>query len=777
MFNISNYLLHIYHLLHSIGKDFPDLQNIIRKDFAAIENVLQNNAIDPEEANKELLKIITPTIQDFKNLEENNFPEYRIYKQYLTLLMMIESEIQQSGKDAYFVLKKFHDEVLQHGLEGLSLPEENTPHWHNNETKKIMTDIDPKYNEVVGAETLNDIDFRGDTRHPNEIFNFGFQRRGGSWEHYNVSKKILEPTVRFFQNNPRKREDVDILPASGVCVTQVFDLAAMFPLENPEAKGLPPPEKIWIYVVCVQQGFRTYELQSKLGSKLAFCQEVVSRDIPAGDVICAIGCTRYMNVDHKTGNYSWESGVHYRLTSDIVWNPKLQNEVQTPYKVNRNEAITRLVNKRTGKFIECPIPTNDQELEQVKSGKFSYKMQELTNLQHEEKILINFYHKMEDAIHEIDPEKRAKKINKAIAVLNDSQDINQFIPNTNMTPLIYAYKNGIVPLATYLEKRNADHEIKDIYGQTAVNALLQSPICQSPQLISETLMNAYRSGNHNNKFFNTLLKHKNATGLNDLLYQAVVKKNYSLVNKLLDKNKADVNAQINYETPLVAALKAKDIGMVELLLMFNADITKSNEDTYITPLSLVIKSQLKLDDKLYERFISLLNDVDQLDDAGNAAIHYAATYGKANILQDLLSKEADVNLKNNLDQSVFFLVANSTSCSKQDQIECLQVLFAKKNLNLTEDEDQEALSTLDQEVLSTLLFSQITELVSTTKKSDVPEKYRLIDLLLTHEADPTIPDNHHQSALDLVRLSDDEKLKNIFRDHGYEPSSVQKMGL
>lgn len=269
----------------------------------------------------------------------------------------------ENGK---LINQSFSKNTVQSIIEQLPVTGEVT----NNE--KIIKDIilqygcpaleDKQISLNQQMQLLNTLAYRGDTREPQIIFEEGFQRRGGSWEFYNdpkniLEKKIQEPAFRISQGGQLFN---DIIRTSAVCFTRNFDCAPIFPV-NDFSKSPPsqlPPPHIFIYIVNVQQGYSTYLLQQELGSPLAFCEEIATRDVPSGDVIAAVKCQRFFNID-AFGKPDWKNGVRYQLTSEILWNPKLKNEVQvSKNKLERNKEIENLIALKKGKYVECPIPKN-----------------------------------------------------------------------------------------------------------------------------------------------------------------------------------------------------------------------------------------------------------------------------------------------------------------------------------------------------------------------------------------------------------------------------------
>lgn len=181
--------------------------------------------------------------------------------------------------------------------------------------------------EVEGSDitSINRMCWRGDSRGPTDIFNFGFRRRDDTLEGYfnRLDEWEDDPsqhTVNEYgevrkmpPSNPLFRSDSrDIAPATAVCVAGSFKAAALFPL-----KGDASTDKIWVYAVQVENGFDTYQMQARIGAKKTlFVQEACSHDIPPMHVLGVIRVRR--NWLGKT----WEDGAMGRVTKPFEANPK-----------------------------------------------------------------------------------------------------------------------------------------------------------------------------------------------------------------------------------------------------------------------------------------------------------------------------------------------------------------------------------------------------------------------------------------------------------------------
>ena len=249
---------------------------------------------------------------------------------------------------------------------------------------------------------------------------------------------------------------------------------------------------------------------------------------------------------------------------------------------------------------------------------------------------------------------------------------------------------------------------------------------------------------------------------------------------------------------------------------FNSDTSELT-----TPLGTVISDYEKYK-ALYPLCMSQLNDPDQKDGKENAAIHYAfsSTRVHLDVFKDLLARGANPNILNNkgkhpFDILVSALIVRTKTKYKRKCIELfipflgqdkLSELLFKYTTNPHEGYHElifpllletcqnkkmilnapnvQGLSLLHTATMSkqfskveqllkagcdvdtVLMPSRNTLLISLVKyrNDEYPaeERYKLINLLLDHHANVTSLNANGESALDLVKQSDDEKLKAIF---------------
>lgn len=181
--------------------------------------------------------------------------------------------------------------------------------------------------EVEGRDitSINRMCWRGDSRGPKDIFNFGFRRRDDTlqgyfnrldeWEDDPEQHTVNEygEVRKMPPSNPLFRSDSrDIAPATAVCVASSFKAAALFPL-----KGKGSKDVIWVYAVQVENGFDTYQMQAEIGAKKTlFVQEACSHDIPPMHVL-GVACVR-----RSWNGATWEDGAMAKLIKPFEVNSK-----------------------------------------------------------------------------------------------------------------------------------------------------------------------------------------------------------------------------------------------------------------------------------------------------------------------------------------------------------------------------------------------------------------------------------------------------------------------
>lgn len=303
---------------------------------------------------------------------------------------------------------------------------------------------------------FSNIAFRGDTRHPKEIFEFGFQRYGAGWDLYLANNKtIQEPMLRQTHDETGM---CDVEATSAVCLTLDFDCASMFPLEENNGEAAPP--FTWIYIVQVENAYMTYEKQIKANSNLQFCREIATRDIPSGHVLCAIRCERYFNLNEEF-EPKWYAGLHFKLVGEILWNPKLKNEPKTPAKILLKENIEKLIHAHQHQYLETPIPKSQEEIINF-NRILSTPIPIALNKHEERRCLIHFAMVCAKPLSFYLT--KAEKVQQALEAIASCKNVNELIPGTRFFPLMMACKYNLPDVVKKLLAKGANPKIKNSDG-------------------------------------------------------------------------------------------------------------------------------------------------------------------------------------------------------------------------------------------------------------------------------------------------------------------------
>lgn len=159
--------------------------------------------------------------------------------------------------------------------------------------------------------------FRSDTRDSAEIFRDGFSPREAGGIVYRLMRQ-------------------DVAPESAVCVTQLFDVAALFPIKTPEEN---PPAQTNIYVIFARQVFNTRRVQARFAARSIrdsgqdqvaragdnlFADERATSSIPARDVVACVTVTRtWAGADYLAGGSYNVTGWALNPNADAMHRDKV----------------------------------------------------------------------------------------------------------------------------------------------------------------------------------------------------------------------------------------------------------------------------------------------------------------------------------------------------------------------------------------------------------------------------------------------------------------------
>jgi ankyrin repeat protein len=380
-----------------------------------------------------------------------------------------------------------------------------------------------------------------------------------------------------------------------------------------------------------------------------------------------------------------------------------------------------------------------------------------------------------------------------------------------LTHLHVAVMTHSLPVINKLiESDLCDVNAKNAFNQTALQIAIiydyipaMKAILKSPNIdINSVLATAYNCDQH--ELVEMIMKNSKPKPLNDLLIAAITKDDLPLIVQLIENKLVDVNSfEENNNLPVDTAILLERTAIIKYLFNYVSDAAKLQAFEK----SLFMKPSLSL------FIISLLNDVNAVNNRGNTAIHCAALFLKADAIEALIRRGADITMKGK-SLGLPLEHASSTFMGKEgDRAKCIDLLIptdeqqllmvlleginklsdllykkvlekcSTKIINtLIENEPYQGFTILHVATLSRQISkfkllveagcdidaimpkSGDTALMVLIKDKKYPERYQLISLLLANKADTTITNQEGKTAVDLVDDSEDEELKSMFSD-------------
>jgi ankyrin repeat protein len=221
----------------------------------------------------------------------------------------------------------------------------------------------------------------------------------------------------------------------------------------------------------------------------------------------------------------------------------------------------------------------------------------------------------------------------------------------NISPLQLAIQTGF------------DEGIKRLLTQPNIN-------------LQKAAFEAYQKDNF--PLLHAILNNPNANNLSDLLTLAIARRDIALVRFLISYNRVDIANKSSYgDIPLMTALWINSSETAHLLLDKGAKVNFLqkfrphfcnyhqpcfwfSEEGY-TPLALAFAIK-DLDNDILKKILSNLAYINELDESGNAAIHYVKDI---DTLQYLLEQKADIYLKNREGKTFLHLCVEKSEPSVQ----------------------------------------------------------------------------------------------------------------
>lgn len=187
-----------------------------------------------------------------------------------------------------------------------------------------------------------------------------------------------------------------------------------------------------------------------------------------------------------------------------------------------------------------------------------------------------------------------------------------------------------------------------------------------------------------------------------------------VIEELIDKVNINVQDEEEGYTPLMNAIRGREIEAVKILLEHNADVTKIKDNSGRNAFFwAAVLDELEML-KLFEKYNP---DYNESDNYGSNALFFTR---KAETVNYLLKNGADINKKNKSGRTP--LIQHSLAYENQDHVKFLLEKGAYINAQ-------------DNEGVTTLMFAVQTD------------KTKIIDICLSEKADINIKDNEGKTAL------------------------------
>lgn len=187
-----------------------------------------------------------------------------------------------------------------------------------------------------------------------------------------------------------------------------------------------------------------------------------------------------------------------------------------------------------------------------------------------------------------------------------------------------------------------------------------------------------------------------------------------VIEELIDKVNINVQDEEEGYTPLMNAIRGREIEAVKILLEHNADVTKIKDNSGRNAFFwAAVLDELEML-KLFEKYNP---DYNESDNYGSNALFFTR---KVETVNYLLKNGADINKKNKSGRTP--LIQHSLAYENQDHVKFLLEKGADINAQ-------------DNEGVTTLMFAVQTD------------KTKIIDICLSEKADINIKDNEGKTAL------------------------------
>ena len=200
----------------------------------------------------------------------------------------------------------------------------------------------PRGTDILQAQNIGRICFRGDTRPPDEIFQSGFSPRRSTGVVFRDSK-------------------ADIDPESAACVTPRFLMAAFFPgYEGNGPNNQAQARETYVYALYLTTGYNTHQIQAQRAASdqgqpnnaafNLYAHELSTDAVPASCIIGTVKCVR-----HWTPSRRWlDDNANHRVFVEDSTSINLNFDDNLPERQHCAEVAMEFLRDISGRLHNFP---------------------------------------------------------------------------------------------------------------------------------------------------------------------------------------------------------------------------------------------------------------------------------------------------------------------------------------------------------------------------------------------------------------------------------------
>lgn len=233
----------------------------------------------------------------------------------------------------------------------------------------------------------------------------------------------------------------------------------------------------------------------------------------------------------------------------------------------------------------------------------------------------------------------------------DAEDFQKNSPNHFTHLHIAMMTRSIASIKRLLADQHYDINAKDAFGRTAFQIASINNFTQGLDLLLDSgalnyddtacqLFQHFVSLEQQNEVterVKQIIVHPKSNNLNRIFNLALSRNNATLTYAIISHGKINFNQpSFDQQLPLMRMIKTKETGIVQLMLKNGASLMSVDPKSQSTPLKEAIQTYSS-------SLIPYLKDVNQRDEHGYSALHYAVLFADEKAIHDLLKAGATVS--------------------------------------------------------------------------------------------------------------------------------------